>query len=152
MVEEKKPEKKVPTFDEAWKYYYDYIVKVIDEKGIYPLPGMFLSDKGLAIAAICGSELVFPFAIRAISEMNAQFVIFGLDRVTKPGQGTEFADAFTMFGWNGKEWIMGVVNYQNEPRIVREIDRNNKFWNEIMARELRAAGLPQLTESRIRVE
>jgi len=73
--------------------------------------------------------------------------MLGLDRTTKPGQGTEFADVLTCVLWDAqkdeftakewREWLkIGVINYQNEPRIVRPIDWDNEYWNGRFKEEL----------------
>lgn len=115
------------------------ISMVIDENGIYP--HQMVSRKGEAVRI---TALAVDNAGQAVSkaweEINdgADELAFGVDMSTRPGQGTEFADALVLGHFtrqSGKKttnpdcWRIGVINYQNEPRIVRDIDWENSHWN-----------------------
>jgi hypothetical protein len=70
---------------------------------------------------------------------GATEIIFGVDRSTEEGQGTEFADALTCGHWvgdNGGQWRIGVINYQYEPRILRDYDWDNAYWSQHMLEEI----------------
>jgi hypothetical protein len=121
----------------------------VDEKGIYPLPMVSLLKDGtleMGALAVSAPEAYEAF-FRKIVKREVKAVIFGLDRTTKPGQGTEFADVLTCVLWTeGKddwgsgewrEWLrVGVINYQNEPRVIRPIDWKNEFWDEMVRSEM----------------
>jgi hypothetical protein len=121
----------------------------VDEKGIYPFPMVSILTDGtmeMAALAIPPKDAIEQF-MRKIVKREAKAVIIGLDRMTKPGQGTEFADVLTCVLWEAqkdefgpgewREWFkVGVINYQNEPRIVRPIDWENEFWDKAFRDEL----------------
>ncbi len=122
----------------------------IDENGVYPHPGMILDIDGKLI--VCALDLkpdeIFQWFWNAVTIENAQEVIFGLDRSTKPGQGTEFNDVLTCCHWRedladgespkwSRAFRIGVINYQYEPKIVRPIDWDNEFWKKQMGAEVR---------------
>lgn len=127
--------------------FHGHISRVVDEKGVYPFPGMSKDRDGkLTIAALCETDTAFRWFWHQIANEQAVECIFGLDRSTLPDQGTEFSDVLTCVHWaeglDGKPWDtsfrIGVINYQNEPRIVRPFDFANKFWTERMTREVRS--------------
>lgn len=132
-----------------------YVSKSIDEKGVYPLPmiSVEMDDKiTFNMLAVDAPEAVRLFAQKICCEC-AKEVILGLDRTTKEGQGTEFADVLTCYYWkdqgeskpgnNWSKWFnVGVINYQHEPRIVRPLDWGNKFWNEVGIKEIKSFLLP----------
>lgn len=69
--------------------------------------------------------------------LGATEIMFGVDRTTKEGQGTEFKDVLTCGHWqcdNG--WRIAVLNYQYEPRILRDFDWDNAFWSAAMLEEI----------------
>lgn len=121
----------------------------VDEKGIYPFPMIAIANDGtmeVSALAVSPTEAIEHF-MKKIVKREVKAIMFGLDRTTKPGQGTEFADVLTCALWEARkdefgpgewrEWLtVGVVNYQNEPRIVRPIDWGNAFWNEKLKEEL----------------
>lgn len=110
--------------------FYEICSKMIDEKGIYPHQAIFINDKDkISVCALMVPPLaVISWALKQTE--TAKEIVFGLDCTTKPGQGTEFADVLVVFHWERSfpTFQIGVVNYQNEPRIVRPIDWENQFW------------------------
>jgi len=132
--------------------FESYVANCIDEKGVYPFP-MFTIDKDdkLIVSALAiNADVALEKFWLDITCHCAKEVILGLDRATKEGQGTEFADVLTCFHWkdwsdsecppernNWSHWFKyGVINYQHEPRIVRPMDWKNEFWNGRMEAEL----------------
>jgi hypothetical protein len=118
----------------------------IDDNGIYPHNGMVV-DKDDKLC-LCALDLkpaeVFQWLWQQVTVESAKEVIFGLDRSTKPGQGTEFDDVLTCCHWRedladkwNRAYRIGVINYQIEPRIVRPIDWDNEFWKKQMGAEVR---------------
>lgn len=117
--------------------YYDLASIAIDEKGVHPqIAVLRKDDDGLEIMALdMGAEEIVHFLARRLAIGNVKELVFGLDRSTRPGQGTEFADVLTVQHWDGVQWHPSVINYQHEPRIVRPYDTNNTFWNDALRRE-----------------
>lgn len=133
---------------------FERMVQVgIDEEGVYPHPGMFIDIDGKT--NICALDLtpdqIYQWFWNQVSIENVREIIFGLDRTTKPGQGTEFDDVLTCVHWredldDGPDpkwhrcWRVGVINYQYQPdgnTVVRPIDWDNTFWRQQMGAEVR---------------
>ena len=127
--------------------FYAYVCNLIDEEGIYPIPGMAIMPDGEQhIAAITEPKLAYEWFWKQVTVNGAEECIFGLDRTTKEEQGTEFADVLTCCHWrenmDGKKWgtsfRIGVIDYQREPRIARQWNWENQFWIEKMTGEAKS--------------
>ena len=124
--------------------YLSVVENAIDEEGVYPQWGIVKNTEGLiSVEALAiDAPEIYQWFWRQVCENQAAEIVFGLDRKTLPGQGTEFADCITICHWEyvQRKWAtsykVGVLNYQNEPRIVRGIDWNNSFWQEQFSAEL----------------
>lgn len=136
---------------ELLQQFCDWAAGSIDDEGVYPYPAMWRERDGkLALGVLdLGPGEVFDHVWRQITCELATELIFGLDRSTKPGQGTEFADVLTCAHWFpdfhkswNAAWKPFVINYQHEPRIVRPPDFENEFWNEKIRAELQATCPP----------
>ncbi len=134
------------------KEFFEYVERMIDKDGVYPYPGFAcMPDGKMEVAALATDPRgVFRWFWDKVSTEGAVECMFGLDRTTKEGQGTEFADVLTCCYWktglDGRTWDksfrVAVINYQPEPRIVRPLDWDNKFWNRQFAVELSAHAPP----------
>lgn len=139
------------------KEFCDYAARAIDGEGIYPFPGFCMMPDGkLEIAALAiGPDGCFQWFWEKVANECAAECIFGLDRETRDGQGTEFGDVLTCVYWkdglDGKPWNtsfrIAVLNYQHSPRIVRPLDWDNTFWKKQMHAEV----LSHAPSHRIRV-
>jgi hypothetical protein len=132
---------------EAFEHYCS---NAVDEKGIYPLPMVAIKNDGsmeMSAMAVSAPEAIEEFMRKIVVKREVKAIMLGLDRTTKPGQGTEFADVLTCVLWDAqkddfgpgewREWFkVGVINYQNEPRIIRPIDWENEFWKNHFKEEL----------------
>lgn len=117
--------------------FFEYVANMIDETGVFPHPGMALQDDGaLTIAALMDETSAYSWFWDQVRNRNE--VVMGMDRYTRPGQGTVFADVLTCCHWSpaSKQTRVGVINYQHEPRIVRPWDWGNQFWSERVLKEL----------------
>lgn len=126
--------------------YHKFVAGMINYKGIFPCPGMSLNGDGqLAIASITSATASFDWFWNQITIEQSVECVFGLDLSTLPGQGTEFDSVFVCAHWtdgmDGKPWHssfrIGVINYQDEPRIVRDFDFDNEFWTAQFTKYLR---------------
>lgn len=135
--------------------FCELVANSIDQTGIYPGPACWVDRKGkMTIAALAlDAGGVLNEVWRQISSEQVSELVFGLDRFTKPGQGTEFADVLACAHWIegyadswDKSWRPFVINYQFEPRIVRPPDFANDFWNKKILSELRAHCPPYRTK------
>lgn len=128
------------------KEFFEYVECMIDGRGVYPHPAFArMLDGTIEVAALAlGPQDVFRWFWDKVSVEGAAECMFGLDRTTKEGQGTEFADVLTCCYWkdglDGRTWDksfrIAVINYQPEPRIVRPLDWDNEFWKQRLAAEL----------------
>jgi len=118
---------------------FETMVKsTIDEQGVYPHVMISIDYKEqINVSALaCSPE-------EAAAEFWKQTgvceeIVFGLDMTTAPGQGTKYDDALVLAYWKRPDaetnladlenFTIGVINYQNEPRIVDEIDWDNEHW------------------------
>lgn len=129
--------------------FYKMATGVIDEMGIFPLPMVAIRKDGtLEVDALATTSAeAWEVFLKKIVKKQVDAIILGIDRTTKDGQGTEFADVLTCSLWvaredwteagKWREWFkFGVLNYQNEPRVVRPIDWRNEFWNRMLTEEI----------------
>lgn len=120
----------------------------IDADGVYPHQARRRTKAGIQVFALDLSHMqVMDLTIQRARESETEELIFGLDRLTKPGQGTEFEDVLPA-AWfrKGVGWKVGVINYQPDPLIVRPWDWHNVFWISTITHELIQAGAPELVE------
>lgn len=124
--------------------YHDLVEIAIDEDGMKISQAVCLNDDGtVAVAALAVTpEQVYKWVLcTAISEPNITDIIVGIDRYTKPGQGNEFSDTLAGVHWTRTEGKKGtfrgfVIDYQfGPPKIVRPVNYENAFWNEIIKNE-----------------
>jgi hypothetical protein len=75
-----------------------------------------------------------------MTDLTVCEIIFGIDRYTRPEQGTKYADVLTVFWWNGEHtknygFRFGIVDYVPPPdTVIEPINWDNPFWNDIMLR------------------
>lgn len=113
-------------------------VGLIDEKGIYPSQSIVLNQNGeIGIYALAVPPMVAMRHMRNAFQGKPKEMIFGFDRQLLPEQGTTLADGLSVAYYDGKRWRTGIMEYQNEPRIVMPINWDNKWWNAGLAEELK---------------
>lgn len=132
------------------KSMHDFVVSAIGEKGIEIPHALLLNRKGeLTMMALMLDEPTQAYAavLNTILKDDAVEAIFGLDRFTKPGQGTKYQDVFGGHYYkrdlNSDKSIFDpgffkpfIIEYQIEPRIVDPIVWDNPFWNQGLKGEL----------------
>lgn len=126
--------------------FFDYATLSIDEKGIYPQPGLVIRDDGTKeICALAQHPLdIYKWFWERVLTDNVSELLFGLDRTTQEGQGTKYADVLTCVHWKRDfdsnpldAFRVGVINYQHDPRIVDPFDWDNSFWQGRIGYELK---------------
>lgn len=128
------------------KVFFDMVSGTIDEKGIFPPPLLAKKTDGtLEVGVIAGPpQLAYYVVKQHFNDRDCVEFMYGLDRYARPDQGTEFNDVFVGAFCEKKNgiviWKPYVINYQNEPRIVRDYDWTNEFWNERTRGELKQIG------------
>ncbi len=123
--------------------FHGLVSASIDETGVFPHVGIVRrSDHNQILALAVDPEIVIRLAIKHSQESTVDAVIVGLDRFTRPGQGTELGDVITAYCWDRESgWRCGIIEYQHAPRIVRPWDWANALWAGVMARELERLGV-----------
>lgn len=124
--------------------FHDYMAAIIDEDGV-SLPHALVVDAkgGLVVMALdLTPDQTYRVVLGEVAK-GAREAIFALDRFTKPGQGTKYADVLA-----GHHFILAdtesaiemfrpfVIEYRHNPRVVEPIDWDNAFWNGVLKREL----------------
>lgn len=124
--------------------YHDLIKNSINDEGIFPFPALVRkSDDSISMLALAvPPQNAYQIIIQQYynADDNSE-IIYGLDRVTKPNQGTEFNDCFTGAWMVDGIWYPYVINYQIDPLLVRPYDWANDFWVGIITRELSSSGI-----------
>jgi hypothetical protein len=119
--------------------YHSNIANWIDESGVYPHQAMVVDKNGkigvFALDFRTPSEVMNEL-LKVLLKEQPKEMIYGLDRFTKPNQGTTLGDVIAGAYWNGDAWRSFIIEYQHEPRIVKPLDWNNKFWTAAIKEEL----------------
>lgn len=133
--------------------FHRFASRMIDAEGISPFPCFSIGPDGKLIAGMVDPSMsvaeIYGHFWGLVAREQHQAAILGLDRSTRPGQGTEFADVLTCIHWWhdpavnwGKSLRGGVINYRHEPRIVRPWDWDNAFWSQQMIGEAKSCAPP----------
>lgn len=126
--------------------FFAHVERSIDSSGVFPFPGIAVNrDGGIEFAAITDAGSCLRWFKKALANLDCVEVIVGIDRTTREGQGTEFADVLTCFHWQREHQDVlrvGVINYQFDPFIVRPFDWNNEFWRKRVLDEVNTYGTP----------
>jgi hypothetical protein len=126
--------------------FFDWLSKTIDEDGMTMPYGLIKDSSGGLVVMAMDLEpaQVYLAMFAKAAEAKATEAIFGLDRYTKPGQGTKYADVIAGHYFDGDQWHPFIIEYRPTPRIVEPIDWNNEFWNQALSREMASAALSVL--------
>ncbi|MDB6174233.1 MAG: hypothetical protein JWL59_3544 [Chthoniobacteraceae bacterium] len=103
-------------------------------------------DGSLTMIAAESVSLMYSGIAMQFWKFDPQEIIFGWDRFSQDGQGTEFPDLLSVHHWRyGVGWRFGVINYQFEPLIIRPIEWDHPFWSPRLnfetMRNLKALGI-----------
>ena len=135
---QEQPEQTLP------ELFYTYAASSIDGEGFGAAKAVFRARDGDITMAVLDlpPDQVLLNVLATLAQPDTMEVVFGMDRFTKPDQGTEFADVLTgahLFKEPGKptpSTVPFVINYRPEPRLVRPYDWENQFWNNRICLEL----------------
>lgn len=78
----------------------------------------------------------YVFLKRKFREIQPVKVIFGFDRWLKNEQGTTLKDGLSVSYYDKGVWRFGIMEYQNEPRIVKPINWDIEFWQKTLRKEI----------------
>lgn len=119
--------------------FFNHVSNCVDEKGVYPHVMMIIDkdDKlGVFTLAVDSPTQVMNQMVKTLTKENPKELIYGLDRFSKPGQGTTLGDLVAGAYWNGEAWRSFIIEYQHEPRVVKPLDWDNDHWNKALKGEL----------------
>jgi hypothetical protein len=113
------------------------IAGMIDDEGVFPHQMIVLKKDGSVtmLSLSVNPPSMFKEMARWKAMPDTAELVFGLDRFCLPDQGTTLGDCVACLHWDGILWRTFIVEYQNEPRIVKPVDRDNAWWNATMRRE-----------------
>lgn len=117
--------------------YHNHIGICIGQGGVYPHVMMVEDPQNkLGVFALdLKPEQVMKKAVDTLIKEKPKQLMFGLDRYSKPNQGTTLGDLIGGLYWNGDGWRPFIIEYQDEPRIVKPLDWDNPYWKESLKRE-----------------
>lgn len=119
--------------------YHRVIGTAIDEKGVFPHQCIWLDEDGkvnMGALALNRPDEVMAAVVKILVKEKPTELMYGLDRFSKPGQGTELKDLIAGAYWNGEAWRVFTIEYQNDPRIVKPIDWDNDWWKHAVRHEI----------------
>lgn len=122
---------------------------MIDERGIYPLPMMVLTARGIDVVKLEleDHQACDTFA-KAVKHPEVEAAILGIDRYGDPAEmKTELHDVLTCTLYEKDnplvaqirvrdQFRFGIIEYKDSPRAVRKINWSNRFWIQEMKSEL----------------
>ena len=164
MSEEKNtgPEAHQMCKERIHEFFHGIVDVSIDEKGLETPHAVCLLDDGsveIASLAVTAEQAYKWVLCTAASNEHVTDILMGLDRYTKPGQGNEFSDTIAGVHWTRAEAKKGtfkgfVIDYQfGPPKIVRPLNYENEFWNEIVKNEFQhCAKLMMKEAAKLRLE
>lgn len=113
------------------------VESLIDKNGVYP--HQMIVERKDGTVEMNSLDLspyqVYEYAKSKASDPETSRMVFGLDRFCRDGQGTTLGDCVGCLIFDGERWDTFIVEYQNEPRVVKPIDYGNEFWNAALRRE-----------------
>jgi len=133
--------------------FYNYVASTIDKEGVYPYPAMWrMLDKKILTDG-CPEEDALVLNVGAMDLKPHQVVlhllrqrlegatelIYGIDRSTRPNQGTTLSDVLTCGYWSTNTgWQIGVIEYNvsNQGKTVLPWNWNNTFWTDTVLAEI----------------
>lgn len=137
---------------EAGRIVSESLAKRIDskisKKGIYPLPMLVLTARGIDVANLKGAEVkCYEAFFRACSHPEVQSAIFGLDRRVTPEQQLPTDSVLTCILYEKTSsaialvqardcFRFGIIPYQYRPRMVKPLQWDHEFWTRQMRQEM----------------
>lgn len=119
--------------------FHGYIASSIDEKGIgfNKAVGKHEDGQVTVMALDLQGQQVIDLMKREAASGKYVELIFGMDCFTRPGQGTTLKDVVVCGWWQRATggWRIGIIEYQNEPRIVKPWCWDNEHWVTTLRRE-----------------
>lgn len=125
--------------------FYDLVCRSISEEGINPAPWMEY-DKEKSPPMTVGVSTDLDYLFKKALKTTSEFFVFGVDRFTKPEQGTVEKDVLSCCFIHNKQREIYTIEYNSFTLDVRPMDFNNKFWIEQFNLELDAYDLRENCE------
>ncbi|TCP30727.1 hypothetical protein [Sphingomonas sp. BK235] len=118
--------------------FHEWIANAVDADGFFP-HGLVIAEDGTmtVIAFDVPPDQIYQLMLAQWEQdPRLREAIFGLDRFTKPGQGTTLGDVVTGWHFIREGARPFIVEYQHEPRVVKPLEWANDWWNAVLTREL----------------
>lgn len=118
--------------------YHGVISSFIDEKGVFPHQAIGLTheDKYEVMAVMVHPEQMLHHVAKCIQSKKYKEFIWSMDRSCREGQGTTLGDCVAGYYWNGENYKPFIIEYQHNPRILKEIQWDNQAWTEMLKGDL----------------
>jgi hypothetical protein len=119
--------------------YLEQAVDLAREGDVYPQPAIVVADDGgIEMFAIAdhGGVVLETMRTRYRKGGVAGFA-FGMDRTTKPGQGTARSSVVTWAVVYGDEVHVGIVDYDAGETVEAPSEEASPLWNERMRDNVR---------------
>lgn len=139
------PEGRAP-MDNIVEQYRDFMASIIDEDGV-SMPHAWVKsaqDEMIMMALAVSPDDAYRAVLAQIAG-GAKQAIFAIDRFTKAGQGTKYADVLAGHYYSRIGPHVGpssfrpfIIECRHDPKIVEPICWTNTFWNDALNRELAA--------------
>ncbi len=108
----------------------------LSEKGV-PNQCVWESGEAICVGLLCiDPQDVLKFVMNCLFFQGAKELVFGLDRYVHD-EDEDTDSVLTVFHFNPRSgWHYGVIEYQWEPRVWKDIDWHNEYWSERMEEEI----------------
>jgi hypothetical protein len=111
-----------------------------DEESI-PMGMLRKEDGSLTMVALAlEPDQAYQVMLQMVITEEATECVFALDRFTKEGQGTKYADVLAGHYFDRslgrKPWKPFIIEYQREPRLFEPVNFDNEFWNASLTMEM----------------
>lgn len=117
--------------------YHDWVIATIDAEGVSQQGLILREDGALTVFALhVPVPQAYQIMIAQFQDLQGIEAIFGIDRFTKPGQGTSLGDLVAGHHLTRGGTRPFIIEYQHDPRIVKPICWDNPFWNAGLNAEL----------------
>ncbi len=124
------------TLEEFTALFLNYVKTACSVGDCYPQPGLIERDDGaLAVLAMAvPPEQLVRVLVATANDTQVRRIAFGLDRFTKPGQGTTMGSVFTYtVAERGGEPSYGFVEYDGDGGQRQHDLTPEDYWYEYQA-------------------
>lgn len=125
--------------EKSMPHIFQEVAKVaIGDDGVFPHICIWKKDGHVCVEAVVIKEPrhVMEHILRLFLDKNPDELIYAIDRVRDRNYGIELDDFLAGAYWTGKAWKAFVMEYQNDPRIIKPLNYMNPFWKKTIREEI----------------